>query len=223
MQAFIAHIPTFFNTLQNQAAENHKTACRTAFQTALSVGKLPLYEIYRKGEHMLDREGYRPNVGIILINEKNQVFWGKRVREHSWQFPQGGIKPGESPETAMYRELLEEVGLLPHHVKILGRTRDWLRYDVPTHWVRREWRGSYRGQKQIWYLLKLTGRESDVHLRATSHPEFDGWRWHDYWAPIDEVIDFKRGVYEGALSELSRFLRGLETLEEFCQRRISSS
>lgn len=67
---------------------------------------------------MLDREGYRPNVGIILINERNEVFWGKRVREHSWQFPQGGIKPGESPETAMYRELYEEVGLLPQHVKL---------------------------------------------------------------------------------------------------------
>ncbi|WP_185081202.1 RNA pyrophosphohydrolase, partial [Neisseria meningitidis] len=108
---------------------------------------------------MLDREGYRPNVGIILTNNRDEVFWGKRVREHSWQFPQGGIKPGESPETAMYRELYEEVGLLPQHVKIVGRTRDWLRYDVPNNWVRREWRGSYRGQKQIWYLLRLTGRD----------------------------------------------------------------
>lgn len=113
------------------------------------------------------------------------------------------------------------MGLLPHHVKILGRTRDWLRYDVPSHWVRREWRGSYRGQKQIWYLLRLTGRESDVHLRATSHPEFDGWRWHQYWAPIDEVIDFKRDVYQGALSELARFLRGLESLDEFTSRRLN--
>lgn len=172
---------------------------------------------------MLDREGYRPNVGIILINGQNRVFWGKRVREHSWQFPQGGIKPGESPETAMYRELMEEVGLLPHHVKIIGRTRDWLRYDVPNNWVRREWRGSYRGQKQIWYLLKLVGRESDVHLRATSYPEFDGWRWHDYWAPIDEVIEFKRGVYEGALSELARFLKNLEPREVFERKKLENA
>ena len=164
------------------------------------------------------REGYRPNVGIILINERNEVFWGKRVREHSWQFPQGGIKPGESPETAMYRELYEEVGLLPQHVKIIGRTRDWLHYDVPVRWVRREWRGSYRGQKQIWYLLRLVGRDSDVNLRACHHPEFDGWRWHQYWAPVDEVIDFKRGVYLGALTELSRFLRGIESYEEFIRR-----
>ena len=169
---------------------------------------------------MLDREGYRPNVGIILTNQDNRVFWGKRVREDSWQFPQGGIKPGESPETAMYRELMEEVGLLPQHVKILGRTRDWLRYDVPNNWVRREWRGSYRGQKQIWFLLRLVGQDSDVYLNASSQPEFDGWRWHEYWAPIDEVFAFKRHVYEGALTELSRFLRGLESLGEYHARSL---
>ena len=92
---------------------------------------------------MLDREGYRPNVGIVLVNGHNEVFWGKRIREHSWQFPQGGINKGETPEQAMYRELHEEVGLLPEHVAILGRTREWLRYDVPRHWVRREWRNTY--------------------------------------------------------------------------------
>ena len=115
---------------------------------------------------MIDRDGYRPNVGIILCNAKNEVFWGKRIKEHSWQFPQGGIKAGESPEQAMFRELEEEVGLQPQHVKIIGRTRDWLRYDVPQNWVRREWRGSYKGQKQIWFLLRLTGRDCDVSLRA---------------------------------------------------------
>ncbi len=155
---------------------------------------------------MLDRDGYRPNVGIIIINRQNLVFWGKRVREHSWQFPQGGIKQGETPEQAMYRELMEEVGLSPDHVEIIGRTRDWLRYDVPTNWVRREWRGTYKGQKQIWFLLRLTGRDTDVCLRRTSHPEFDAWRWSDYWAPLDSVIEFKRGVYELALAELVRFL-----------------
>ena len=181
-------------------------------------GKIPRLNL-TEGDTVLDREGYRPNVGIILINNRNEVFWGKRVREHSWQFPQGGIKPGESPETAMYRELYEEVGLLPQHVKIVGRTRDWLRYDVPSHWVRREWRGSYRGQKQIWYLLRLVGRDSDINLRACHHPEFDGWRWHQYWAPVDEVIDFKRDVYLGALKELSsRFLRGMESYEDFTAR-----
>jgi putative (di)nucleoside polyphosphate hydrolase len=81
-----------------------------------------------------------------------------------------------------------------------------LRYDVPQHWIRREWRGSYRGQKQIWYLLRLLGRDCDVCLRATAHPEFDAWRWHDYWVPLDTVIEFKRDVYQQALLELSRFV-----------------
>jgi putative (di)nucleoside polyphosphate hydrolase len=156
---------------------------------------------------MIDRDGYRPNVGIILCNWKNEVFWGKRVKEHSWQFPQGGIKSGETPELAMYRELQEEVGLSAHHVKILGRTRDWLRYEVPDRWIRREWRGNYRGQKQIWFLLRLVGRDCDVCLRASEKPEFDAWRWNDYWVPMETVIEFKREVYHRALNELARYLR----------------
>lgn len=155
---------------------------------------------------MLDREGYRPNVGIVLCNAKNEVFWGKRIREHSWQFPQGGIKRGETPEQAMYRELQEEIGLQPEHVRILGRTRGWLRYEVPTQWIKRDWRGSYKGQKQIWFLLRLVGRDNDVSLRANSKPEFDAWRWNDYWVPLDAVIEFKRAVYQLALSELIRFI-----------------
>ena len=157
---------------------------------------------------MIDRDGYRANVGIILCNAKNEVFWAKRVREHAWQFPQGGIKHGETPEQAMYRELAEETGLKPEHVRILGRTRNWLRYDVPEQWLRRDWRGHYRGQKQIWFLLRLVGRDSDVSLRASDQPEFDAWRWHDYWVPLDSVIEFKREVYQLALKELSGFLNG---------------
>jgi putative (di)nucleoside polyphosphate hydrolase len=162
---------------------------------------------------MLDREGYRPNVGIILVNQKNEVFWGKRIREHAWQFPQGGIKYGESPVQAMYRELHEEVGLRPEHVRILGRTRDWLRYNVPSNFVRRDSRGHYKGQKQIWFLLRMVGRDSDVCLRATDNPEFDAWRWSQYWVPLEAVIEFKREVYTRALNELAMILfkRGQET------------
>ena len=106
----------------------------------------------------------------------------------------------------MFRELEEEVGLKSHHVRILGRTRNWLRYEVPTQWIRREWRGSYRGQKQIWFLLRLVARDSDVSLRASVHPEFDAWRWHEYWIPLETVIEFKREVYAQALNELARYL-----------------
>jgi putative (di)nucleoside polyphosphate hydrolase len=156
---------------------------------------------------MIDRDGYRPNVGIVLCNWKNEVFWGKRVKEHAWQFPQGGIKQGESPEAAMFRELKEEIGLEPHHVQLLGRTREWLRYDVPSQWIRREWRGNYRGQKQIWYLLRFIGRDCDVRLRMSTKPEFDAWRWSDYWVPVATVIEFKREVYHRALEELEPYLK----------------
>lgn len=155
---------------------------------------------------MLDRDGFRPNVGIILLNQRNQVFWGKRIRTHSWQFPQGGIDRGETPEQAMFRELGEEVGLKPEHVRIVARTRDWLRYEVPDRYIRREARGHYKGQKQIWFLLQLTGQDHHLNLRATDHPEFDAWRWNEYWVPLDMVVEFKRGVYEMALTELARFL-----------------
>ena len=155
---------------------------------------------------MLDRDGFRPNVGIILLNQRSQVFWGKRIRTHSWQFPQGGIDRGENPEQAMLRELHEEVGLLPQHVQVLARTRDWLRYEVPDRFIRRDARGHYKGQKQIWFLLQLVGHDWDLNLRATDHPEFDAWRWNDYWVPLDMVVEFKRGVYEMALVELARFV-----------------
>jgi putative (di)nucleoside polyphosphate hydrolase len=167
---------------------------------------------------MLDKEGYRPNVGIILANPRNEVFWGKRVNQHAWQFPQGGIKHGETPLQAMYRELEEEIGLLRGHVRILGRTREWLRYEVPEKWMRRPrqaneepctpfCKSAYRGQKQIWFLLRMVGRDCDVKLRASGHPEFDAWRWHDYWIPLETVIDFKRDVYRQALIELHRYLQ----------------
>jgi putative (di)nucleoside polyphosphate hydrolase len=106
----------------------------------------------------------------------------------------------------MYRELKEEVGLEAEHVSIVARTRDWLRYEVPDRFIRRDARGHYKGQKQIWYLLRLTGGDWNLNLRATDHPEFDAWRWNDYWVPLDVVVEFKRGVYEMALTELSRYL-----------------
>jgi putative (di)nucleoside polyphosphate hydrolase len=172
---------------------------------------------------MLDRDGFRPNVGIILLNQRSQVFWGKRIRTHSWQFPQGGIDRGENPEQAMFRELHEEVGLFPQHVQVLARTRDWLRYEVPDRFIRRDARGHYKGQKQIWFLLQLVGHDWDLNLRATDHPEFDAWRWNDYWVPLDVVVEFKRGVYEMALTELSRFVPRFDVRPDIRNRYLRGS
>ena len=155
---------------------------------------------------MIDEEGFRPNVGIILSNRDGKVFWGKRIGQRSWQFPQGGINEGESDLDAMYRELHEEIGLLPEHVDVMGSTAGWLHYRLPKHLIRRRSMPRCIGQKQRWFLLRLNSDDSCVNLRATESPEFDGWRWVSHRRPAREVVYFKRTVYEKALGELSPLL-----------------
>ncbi len=155
---------------------------------------------------MIDSDGFRPNVGIVLSNEAGQVFWAKRIGQDAWQFPQGGIKAEESAEVAMYRELREEVGLLPEHVEIVGCTNDWLKYWLPEKFIRHNSLPLCIGQKQIWYLLKLVADETNVNLAHSEKPEFDHWEWIDYWTPASKVIDFKRNVYQQALDEFAPFL-----------------
>ncbi|WP_399360831.1 RNA pyrophosphohydrolase [Thiohalobacter thiocyanaticus] len=155
---------------------------------------------------MVDPDGYRPNVGIILSNREGELLWARRLGQNAWQFPQGGIRTDETPEEALYRELHEEVGLSPLHVEIIGATRGWLRYRLPDRYIRRHSRPLCIGQKQVWFLLRLLGEEGDVRLNATDHPEFDDWRWVDYWRPLHEVVPFKRGVYKRALRELAPLL-----------------
>ncbi|MEE9342000.1 MAG: RNA pyrophosphohydrolase [Gammaproteobacteria bacterium] len=152
---------------------------------------------------MIDSKGYRPNVGIILTNQEGQLLWARRVQQDAWQFPQGGIRQSESPQDAMYRELEEEIGLQSHHVQVLGSTRGWLRYRLPKKFIRHEQQPVCIGQKQIWFLLRFIGEERHVRLDLSDKPEFDNWRWVDYWYPLDEVVSFKRKVYQRALNELA--------------------
>lgn len=153
---------------------------------------------------MIDSKGYRANVGIILSNDEGRVFWARRTGQDAWQFPQGGIREHESPRQAMYRELAEETGLGPEHVTLVGETRRWLRYRLPERFVRRTTNGPVCiGQKQRWFLLRLTGDESCVDLNHSGHPEFDDWCWVHYWHPLEDVVFFKRQVYRQALRELA--------------------
>ncbi len=168
----------------------------------------------RRNKSSIDRDGYRPNVGIIVCNHASQVLWARRIRHDGWQFPQGGVEYKESPREAAYRELFEEVGLYPHQVRLLGTTQKWYRYDVPGRSKPTGKRHQFRGQKQQWFLFHLTGGEEDICLDRSDKPEFDGWCWVDYWHPIDNIIEFKKEVYREALAELEPILQDALSLPE---------
>ena len=152
---------------------------------------------------VIDLDGYRHNVGIILSNREGMVLWARRIGQEAWQFPQGGIRGDETPEQAMFRELAEEVGLQPSDVAIRGCTRGWLRYRLPQRYIRHNTNPVCVGQKQVWFLLSLLCPDTKVCLDLSERPEFDRWCWVDYWRPLQEVVSFKRGVYECALRELA--------------------
>jgi putative (di)nucleoside polyphosphate hydrolase len=156
---------------------------------------------------VIDRDGFRANVGIVLMGASGQLFLGRRTGGKGWQFPQGGMRHGESAEESLFRELHEEVGLNAGDVQLLGSTERWLRYRLPSRYVRHGQRPLCVGQKQRWFLLRLAADEGDIHFDATAEPEFDRFRWVDYWQPVKEVIYFKRPVYVKALHELAPLAR----------------
>ena len=158
---------------------------------------------------MIDDEGYRPNVGIILLNKAKKIFCGRRVGLQIWQMPQGGIEEGESPEQAMYRELQEEVGLFGEHVDLVGRTEGWLHYRLPEKYQRKVGIPKCVGQKQIWFLLGFKGEDRESRLDLDASPEFEEWTWVEYWEPLNMVVDFKRDVYLSALKQLEPLVEEL--------------
>jgi putative (di)nucleoside polyphosphate hydrolase len=172
-------------------------------------------------DDIIDSDGFRANVGIVLMSRKGQLFLGRRAGGRGWQFPQGGMSPGESGEESLYRELTEEIGLSRDDVKVVGRTRHWLRYRLPARYVRRNVRPLCVGQKQHWFLLRLRRPEVSFRFDLTAQPEFDRWRWVDYWQPIREVIYFKRAVYSRALHELGEqaFPSGLPPYPSWWRQR----
>ena len=152
---------------------------------------------------MIDSEGFRANVGIIITNQRGQVLWAKRYAQNAWQFPQGGVDEGETPKQAMYRELYEEVGLQPDDVKILKQSDEWYPYRLPERFIRQGTKPLCVGQKQKWFLLLLIGDENKIRFDCGSHPEFDHWRWVSFWYPVTAVVDFKQEVYRQALTQLA--------------------
>jgi putative (di)nucleoside polyphosphate hydrolase len=155
---------------------------------------------------MIDKEGYREGIGIILVNKKRQVFLAKRIAKEAWQFPQGGVKTHETPEQAMLRELQEEIGLYEKDIKILAETENWLRYRLPRRLVRQHSRPICIGQKQKWFLLRLENEKASINLTATDDPEFDSWAWVSYWYPLRQVVWFKREIYTLAMKEFAKIV-----------------
>ena len=150
---------------------------------------------------MLDKDGFRSNVAIVLGDGMGRVFWAKRIGQSAWQFPQGGVDYKESVEQALFRELYEEIGLTAEDVSVVGRTRRWLRYKIPPNLRRNKGSDVCIGQKQKWFFLKLTSNEEKIRFDVTREPEFDDWRWVTFWHPLNSVVAFKKGVYRAALKE----------------------
>ncbi|MBS0352232.1 MAG: RNA pyrophosphohydrolase [Proteobacteria bacterium] len=156
---------------------------------------------------MLDKQGFRLNVGLVIANDQDKIFWGRRNHSsNAWQFPQGGIQSGETEQEAMYRELKEEVGLEAKDVMLLDQTHEWLYYRLPLQYQKTSQKPYCIGQKQKWFLLRLISEETCIDLNQEKIPEFDRWCWVNYWHPLTEVIDFKKEVYQKVLEQFKTWL-----------------
>jgi putative (di)nucleoside polyphosphate hydrolase len=145
---------------------------------------------------------YRPCVGIMLLNKENKVFVGKRLdnKTEAWQMPQGGVEAGEELSSAAMRELKEEIGT--NNAEIITKTNEWYFYDIPDFLIPKLWGGKYRGQKQIWFLMRFLGDDSEINL-TTHEQEFIEWHWADPKTLPEIIVQFKRKLYEDLLKEFA--------------------
>lgn len=152
-----------------------------------------------------DAEGYRPGVGVMLLDRTARIFVARRIDMpgENWQMPQGGIDVGETPRQAALRELREEIGT--DKAAFLGETAGWLRYDLPQEISGRIWRGRFRGQIQKWFAMRFEGDDRDIDLN-TSHPEFNAWKWVDAAELPALIVPFRRQLYIDVAAELGKFL-----------------
>lgn len=150
---------------------------------------------------------YRPCVGVVLINSDGRIWAGQRIDNPvpAWQMPQGGIDKGEDHKDAALRELWEETGITADKVEILGKTENWVTYDLPPDLLGKVWKGKYRGQKQKWYLLRYLGQDADIII-DTEHPEFSAWKWIGAEELVASIVPFKRAVYEDVVAQFADHL-----------------
>ncbi len=159
---------------------------------------------------------YRPGVGVVLLNRDGLIFAGRRIDNPgpAWQMPQGGIDEGEDPRAAALRELVEETGIRPEIVEYLAETPTWLTYDLPPELMGRIWGGRWRGQRQKWFLFRFHGRDEDVAINASAHPEFSEWRWLDRNTLTEAIVPFKRALYEEIFRLFEPWMKGASPLPE---------
>lgn len=154
---------------------------------------------------------YRPCVGLMVVNHRGLVWTGRRPAAKTspegpgswWQMPQGGIDEGEEPRQAALRELFEETGM--RSVAFIAEHPEWVRYDLPVSLLGKAWGGRYRGQKQKWFLLRLTGPDTEIDIapRGGLEAEFDTWKWVPASGLVEMIVPFKREVYEAVVREFA--------------------
>lgn len=151
-----------------------------------------------------DHLPYRPCAGVMLLNAEGRVFVGQRIDSaaDAWQMPQGGIDPGEDPETAALRELTEETGVAPHLAEILAMSPREHLYDLPPQLIGKLWKGKYRGQRQTWFLMRFLGSDADVNIE-TEHREFRSWRWVEPHLLETLIVPFKKELYRNVVADFA--------------------
>ena len=147
---------------------------------------------------------YRPCAGVMLLNADGHVFVGQRLDSaaDAWQMPQGGIDPGEDPQTAALRELTEETGIAPHLAEILAISPREHLYDLPSKLMGKLWKGKYRGQRQTWFLMRFLGSDADVNIE-TKHQEFRSWRWVEPDLLESLIVPFKKELYRNVVADFT--------------------
>lgn len=150
---------------------------------------------------------YRENVGVMLVNENGHVFVGQRMDSEvpAWQMPQGGIDKGEDAKSAALRELEEETGVSSDLVTLVAESADWIAYDLPHDIVPRIWKGRFKGQKQKWFLLKFHGSDAQINIEV-DHQEFSEWRWLPFEDLVNNIVPFKRAVYQQVVEEFAEHI-----------------
>ena len=151
---------------------------------------------------------YRKCVGAVIINENNEVLLCERIDSpNSWQMPQGGVEDNEEQRTAIFREILEEVGIKQEHLEIIACAPRSIKYDVPVTKLPSSWNNEYVGQDILFFLIKFSGNDSNINLNYSNHPEFKNFMWSSLDGVFERAIDFKRALYKNVISELEVYMR----------------